>query len=257
MTALEKADLAVIGAGPKGIATALRAKLSAAAGRPSRSVVLIDRLGPGANWTAAGGWTDGRHRLGTSPEKDVGFPYSSADPEVDRAVQACSWNAYLAATGRLGDWVDRGRPSPTHRQWHDYLGWVVDRADLTVVWAEVMEVDVKGGEWSLKLSSVDGCSTLVTGSLMVTGPGSGAPTLPDDSGKLIGPAGFWRLAAMGRERKFHRVLVVGGGETAGAVIDQLLRMDVDHVELVTPGRFSACRSGCCGGPDDGDVRPRY
>ena len=145
VTALEKADLAVIGAGPKGIATALRAKLSAAAGRPSRSVVLIDRLGPGANWTAAGGWTDGRHRLGTSPEKDVGFPYNSADPEVDRAVQAYSWNAYLAATGRLGDWVDRGRPSPTHRQWHDYLGWVVDRADLTVVWAEVMEVDVKGG----------------------------------------------------------------------------------------------------------------
>ena len=92
---------------------------------------------------------------------------------------------------------------------------------------------------------------------MATGPGSGAPTLPDDSGKLIGPAGFWRLAAMGRERKLHRVLVVGGGETAGAVIDQLLRMDVDHVELVTPGRFSACRSDCCGGPDDGDVRPRY
>ena len=31
-----------------------------------------------ANWRAGGGWTDGRHRLGTSPEKDVGFPYRSA-----------------------------------------------------------------------------------------------------------------------------------------------------------------------------------
>ena len=42
---------------------------------------FVIAVGPGslvnANWQAEGGWTDGQHRLGTSPEKDVGFPYRS------------------------------------------------------------------------------------------------------------------------------------------------------------------------------------
>jgi len=70
--------LAVIGAGAKAVAVAAKAAELRAMGVDAPDVVAVERLGVGANWQAAGGWTDGRHRLGTGPEKDVGFPYRSA-----------------------------------------------------------------------------------------------------------------------------------------------------------------------------------
>ena len=67
------ADLVVVGAGPKGVAIALRAAMLTECNRRSLKVVLVDQHGVGANWTAVGGWTDGKHRLGTPPKKDVGY----------------------------------------------------------------------------------------------------------------------------------------------------------------------------------------
>ena len=56
-------------------------------------VIAVERTGVGANWQASGGWTDGAHRLGTSPEKDVGFPYRSSlvprrNAELDERMTA-------------------------------------------------------------------------------------------------------------------------------------------------------------------------
>ncbi len=56
--------------------------------------------------------------LGTSPEKDVGFPYRSSlvpgrDAEVDERMMRWSWQAYLVAIDQFVGWVDRGRPAPT------------------------------------------------------------------------------------------------------------------------------------------------
>ena len=83
--------LAVLGAGPKAVAVAAKSAELRAMGVPAPDVVVVERTGVGANWTAAGGWTDGEHRLGTSPEKDVGFPYRSAlvprrNAELDTAM---------------------------------------------------------------------------------------------------------------------------------------------------------------------------
>src|SRR6202008_2507478 len=98
--------------------------------------------GVGANWQASGRWTDGAHRLGTSPEKDVGFPYRSAlvprrNAELDERMMRCSWQSYLIATASFAEWIDRGRPAPTHRRWGHSMGCVVDFVGLTVVPAEV------------------------------------------------------------------------------------------------------------------------
>ena len=82
------ATLAVVGAGPKGIAIAAKARALATAGLDPPRVLLIDRGPVAGNWTGQQGYTNGLLPLGTPPEKDVGFPY------------ACSWGAASPAASR-------------------------------------------------------------------------------------------------------------------------------------------------------------
>lgn len=106
--------LAVIGAGAKAVAVAAKAAVLRECGVDVPDVVAIERQQVGANWQACGGWTDGQHRLGTSPEKDVGFPYRSAilpgrNAEIDARMMRLSWQSYLVATGQFAEWVDRDK----------------------------------------------------------------------------------------------------------------------------------------------------
>jgi len=112
--------LAVLGAGPKAIAVAAKAAELRDMGVDTPEIVVVERTGIAANWTAAGGWTDGEHRLGTSPEKDVGFPYRSTlvprrNAELDERMTRHSWQAYLIDTAQFAEWVDRGRPDRSER----------------------------------------------------------------------------------------------------------------------------------------------
>ncbi len=61
--------LAVVGAGPKGIAIAAKARALAAAGFSPPRVVLIERNAVAGNWTGEQGYTSGKLPLGTPPEK--------------------------------------------------------------------------------------------------------------------------------------------------------------------------------------------
>ena len=70
--------LAVLGAGPKGIAIAAKARALAAAGLPAPRVVLVDRGEVAGNWSGRQGYTSGLLPLGTPPEKDVGYPYAAS-----------------------------------------------------------------------------------------------------------------------------------------------------------------------------------
>ena len=109
--------LAILGAGAKAVAVAAKASALRDMGVEVPDVIAVERTGVGANWQASGGWTDGAHRLGTSPEKDVGFPYRSAlvprrNREVDERMTRYSWQSYLIATASFAEWIDRGRPAP-------------------------------------------------------------------------------------------------------------------------------------------------
>ena len=70
--------LVVVGAGPKGIAIAAKARALAAAGLDVPRVVLVDRSSVAGNWTGRQGYTSGLLPLGTPAEKDVGFPYADS-----------------------------------------------------------------------------------------------------------------------------------------------------------------------------------
>lgn len=148
--------LAVIGAGPKGIAVAAKAAELRAMGAAAPEVVVIDRAGVAANWQAVGGWTDGQHRLGTSPEKDVGFPYRSSlvprrNAELDERMMRHSWQSYLVDIGQFAEWIDRGRPAPTHRRWSQYLNWVADNIGMSLITGEVTRIGLGDDQnsWTL------------------------------------------------------------------------------------------------------------
>ncbi len=103
--------LAVLGAGPKGIAIAAKARALAAAGLDAPRVVLVDRGPVAGNWTGRQGYTSGLLPLGTPAEKDVGFPYpaswGAASAAVTAAMAGYSWPQHLIRHGGYADWVDR------------------------------------------------------------------------------------------------------------------------------------------------------
>jgi mycobactin lysine-N-oxygenase len=195
----------------------------------------VERIGVGANWQASGGWTDGAHRLGTSPEKDVGFPYRSAlvprrNAELDDRMTRYSWQSYLIATASFAEWIDRGRPAPTHRRWSQYLRWVADQVGLTVVHGEVERLAVSGERWALHTHE----TTVHADALMITGPGQAEKSLLPGNPRMLSIAQFWDRAAGDDRISAERVAVIGGGETAASMLNELFRHRVSTITVISP-----------------------
>lgn len=231
--------LAVIGAGPKAIAVAAKAAVLREMGVDAPDVVAVERTGVAANWQASGGWTDGQHRLGTSPEKDVGFPYRSAlvprrNAELDERMTRYSWQAYLVSTGQFAEWVDRGRLAPTHRKWSQYLRWVADSVGMAVVPAEVTAIGLETGgasgpRWALHTDQ----RTVAADAVMITGPGQSERSVLPGNPRVLSIAQFWHRA----QHEFitaERVAVIGGGETAAAMLNELFRHRVSTITVIAP-----------------------
>ncbi|GAB3217998.1 NADPH-dependent L-lysine N(6)-monooxygenase MbtG [Mycolicibacterium hippocampi] len=235
MNAAAGQTLAVIGAGPKAVAVAAKAAVLRDMGVDVPDVVAIERSTVAANWQAVGGWTDGQHRLGTSPEKDVGFPYRSSlvprrNAELDERMTRHSWQSYLIASAQFAEWVDRGRPAPTHWGWSRYLRWVADRVAMSVITGEVERISVDGQRWAL----ATGGQTVHADGVMITGPGQAQRSiLPHDS-RVLSIAQFWQHAARNELIVAERVAVIGGGETAASMLNELFRHRVSTITVISP-----------------------
>jgi mycobactin lysine-N-oxygenase len=219
--------LAVLGAGPKGIAIAAKARALAVAGLPAPRVVLVDRGEVAGNWTGRQGYTSGLLPLGTPPEKDVGYPYAAswggASAGVVAAMAEYSWQRHLIRHGVYGDWVDRGRMRPTHRQWSAYLREVAEVAEAEIVRDTVTGLEIAGGgRWEVTLAAggamaADG--VVITGA----GPAITVPGQPPDHPRILDGRTYWLAAhELGREHAVN-VCVVGSGETAASVVIDLLK----------------------------------
>lgn len=227
--------LAILGAGPKAVAVAAKAAELRDMGVDAPDVVAVERTAVAANWTAAGGWTDGEHRLGTSPEKDVGFPYRSAlvprrNAELDARMTRHSWQSYLIATGQFAAWIDRGRPAPAHRQWAAYLRWVADAVGMAVESGEVERISITDRRWALHTRE----STVLADGLMITGPGQAERSILPGNPRVLSIAQFWHRAAEQRRIGAERVAVIGGGETAAAMLNELFGHRVSTVTVISP-----------------------
>lgn len=227
--------LAIVGAGAKAVAVAAKAAVLRDMDIEVPDVVAIESSGVAANWRAGGGWTDGRQRLGTSPEKDVGFPYRSTlapgrNSEVDERMMGLSWQSYLVATDQLVGWVDRGRPSPSHDTWADYLRWVADQVDLKVVGGEVVQMSVDESQWVLHTR--DSC--LSAEMVMFTGPGQPERSILSGDPQVLSIAQFWHRAARHDRIVAERVAVIGGGETAASILNELFHHRVSAITAIAP-----------------------
>ncbi len=218
--------LAVVGAGPKGIAMAAKARALAAAGLDAPRVVLIDPGPVAGNWTGHQGYTSGLLPLGTPPEKDIGFPYASrwgtASPAVTAAMAEFSWPRHLISKGAYGDWVDRGRLRPTHRQWSFYLREVASRAGAEVVGAQVEGLEAVGDRWRLDLS---GGSALWADGVVFTGTGPPirVPGQPAAHPRVTTGRSYWQHEPRPGPHLAQSICVIGSGETAASIVIDLLR----------------------------------
>jgi mycobactin lysine-N-oxygenase len=227
--------LAIIGAGAKAVAVAAKATVLREMGIEVADVVAVERAGVAANWRAGGGWTDGKQRLGTSPEKDVGFPYRSTlvpgrNAEVDERMMRFSWQSYLVATDQFVGWIDRGRTSPTHDTWARYLRWAAEVAGLKVVRGEVVQISVDGPRWELQTRE----SSLSADTLMITGPGQPEQSILSGDPRVLSIAQFWERAARRDRIVAENVAVIGGGETAASMLNELFHHRVSSITAISP-----------------------
>ena len=139
--------LAIVGAGPKAAAIAAKAAALSSVGLANIRVCVIEAKCVAANWDGKNGFTNGSMYLGTNPEKDCGFPYDckifenpTLNEQVNEAMLAYSWQAFNVDRRTYSEWIDRGRPAPTHQQFAAYLKWVFERSKPLVVNATVHRI---------------------------------------------------------------------------------------------------------------------
>jgi mycobactin lysine-N-oxygenase len=193
---------------------------------PAPRVVLVDRGEVAGNWTGRQGYTSGLLPLGTPPEKDVGYPYAASWGEASAGVVAAmaeySWQRHLIRHGVYGDWVDRGRMRPTHRQWSAYLREVAEVAEAEIVRDVVTGLEIADGQWEVTLAAG---GTMAADGVVITGAGPAitVPGQPRDHPRVLDGRTYWLAApGLGRERAVN-VCVVGSGETAASVVIDLLK----------------------------------
>jgi mycobactin lysine-N-oxygenase len=224
--------LAVVGAGPKGVAIAAKARALAAAGLAAPRVVLVDRGEVAGNWSGHQGYTSGLLPLGTPPEKDVGYPYAAswgaASADVVAAMAEYSWQRHLMRHGAYSDWVDRGRMRPTHRQWSAYLREVAEAAEAEIICGAVTSLEVAGGDrWEVTLAAGDAIAAdgvVITGA----GPAITVPGQPRDHPRVLDGRTYWLAAHKMPPERALSVCVIGSGETAASVVIDLVKRSHKH-----------------------------
>lgn len=256
MTPLPFKTLAVIGAGPKGLAVAVKAKVLAEFGLPVARVTLIEKNRIAANWSGEFGYTNGELLLGTSPEKDVVFPMEVPldDARLKDAIQKrlldFTWAAYLTEQGQYSDWIDRGRPAPCHIRWSKYLQWVFTQIkdDIELIHGEVLEIDQAASQWNIELrTSNQQTHTLSFDQVMVTGPGHIAAPYVDQQSQIAPPVydlqDFWRAIKAGEFSSQGSIAIIGAGENAASIMLQIGQSAPDAaVDIVSPKGFISTRA---------------
>lgn len=243
--------LAIIGAGPKALAVAAKTQVLWELGFEVPQVHIFEKEEVGAHWTGKHGFTNGQLLLGTAPEKDIGFPYQTELVEgairekINAGMLRFSWASYLVSLNKYSEWVDEGKPSPTHMQWAEYLkhcAALFDSRVITIHKVRVTEAAAQSGAW--KISAVDetgAARVFRSDALMFTGPGSSRSLFDDlKHDHILDSKSFWANAWKLRDRKSQtRIAIVGAGETAASMAVAISHLENEFLELdvISPTGF--------------------
>jgi mycobactin lysine-N-oxygenase len=219
-------DLLIVGAGAKAAGIAAKVHAINGLGLGPISVRIVEGTEVAASWKGRNGMTSGEEPLAVTPIKDVGFPYQSfrefgeAGEAIDDLVMGFSWQRYMVARRRYARWIDAGSPSVRHRDYGEYLTWVLSRATEGVghVHGRVTRVslDERGERWVVEVAEPSGTSRHAAAGLVLTGPGIHRAFQHEPE---IAPRVFHcdsrrsEFAALPSEESCD-VAVVGGGESA-------------------------------------------
>jgi mycobactin lysine-N-oxygenase len=219
--------LGILGAGPKGLALAAKARVLEEMGFKVPRIVIFEKNRVANHWRDTSGLTNGQLPLGTPPDKDVGYPYYSfswgdvTNRKIDLEMLRYSWQNYLVTTHEYSEWIDRGRPSPTHGQWAAYLEWVYHQLErhVELVEAEVKEVDAVDQRWVVRVETRSGeKSEHQVDGLVLTGPGD--VKMPVDIAphpRILTVTDFWLRFAKKPQMEGRSAAVIGSGETAATI----------------------------------------
>lgn len=215
----------IVGAGAKAAGIATKVHVLNELGLGPISLKIVEGTERAASWLGLNGMTSGEEPLAVTPIKDIGFPYQShlefgeAGEAIDAGTQGFSWQRYMIARRRYARWIDAGSPSVRHRDYGEYLTWVLARATTGVehVAGRVERVELEeGGEgWSVGVAEAGGSSRHSCGTLVLTGPGvhRAFPHEPEVAGRLFHcdskRGEFARLPDEGCD-----LAIAGGGESA-------------------------------------------
>ncbi len=174
-------DLLVVGAGAKAAGIATKVHSLHRLGLASLSMKVIEGTEVAASWLGLNGATSGEEPLAVTPIKDVGFPYQSfrefgeAGEAIDDATMHFSWQRYMVGLRRYARWIDAGSPSVRHRDYGEYLQWVLSRATdgVSHLRGRVTQIslDAAGERWMVEVAEPAGTSQHSSRALVLTGPG--------------------------------------------------------------------------------------
>jgi mycobactin lysine-N-oxygenase len=218
-------DLLVVGAGAKAAGIATKVHALNTLGLGPISMTIVEGTEVAASWKGLNGMTSGEEPLAVTPIKDVGFPYQSfrefgeAGEAIDEQALAFSWQRYMVARRRYARWIDAGSPSVRHRDYGEYLTWVLGRATEGIdhVEGRVTRISLEGGErWAVEVEGPGGTARYSAGSLVLTGPGVHRefPHEEEIAGRVFHcDSRRGEFAALPEESGCD-VAIVGGGESA-------------------------------------------
>jgi mycobactin lysine-N-oxygenase len=240
--------IAVIGGGPKGAAVASKAAALGARKSPTPEISIYEPDAFGAAWTGSHGYTDGEQPLCTIAERDVGFPYDHASFGMDVAIEMAaqySWQAYSVARGtgraQYEAWVNYGRKPPTHKDFADYLTYVIQKSGANHLPERVIGLDHQNGYWLV--TSVDATQQRNDrwfDGVVVTGSGDPLPPLPGSNARVIDGKAFWKqLPAIQHLLGIDpdpAVVIIGAGGTAAAIAHWFVRAGITSIPITIVGR---------------------
>jgi mycobactin lysine-N-oxygenase len=222
-------DILIVGAGAKAAAIGAKVHVINTLGLAEISMTVIEKTEPAASWLGRNGMTSGEEPLAIPPIKDIGFPYQSSrqfgetGDEIDAALLPFSWQRFAMERHEYAAWVNSGSPSVLHRDYGEYLGWVLGRATegISIYDGRVTEVSLveDRGLWQVEVAErgrPEDPERHYGRNLVLTGPGVHRhfPHDPDVESRVF--------HCDSRREEFERVpkdeeaeiAIVGGGESA-------------------------------------------